>query len=88
MSAHINDRPTAPPLQYERGHLAHNASSSATPGRNRYTPSRHRRKLKNHIRQIRYLASPPPRPPNPHRPDQTRTPHQIRVRCRTPVSSS
>ena len=31
-------------------------------------------------------TSPSPRPRNPYRPDQARSPHQARVRCRAPIS--
>jgi len=48
------------------------------------------RKLKN---QIRHRSRPPsawpspsPKPHNPYRPGQARSPHQARVRCRAPIS--
>ena len=45
------------------------------------------RKIRNHIRQIQALGftSPSPRPADPYPPDQARSPHQARVRCRAPI---
>jgi hypothetical protein len=47
------------------------------------------RKLRNHIRQIQALGFevPWPRPRNPYRPDQARSPRPDRVRCRALISA-
>jgi len=62
-------------------------SPTSAPATTRPAPTKTRRSKTTSGRSKRSASpSPSPRPRNPHRPDQARSPPQARVRCRAPIS--